>query len=274
MKKPVYYALIAVLLVVFGVSAFLVVNYYVKGNQQANQFEDLSQLASNPTTEPTTEATTEPTTEATTEPTTEATTEPSTEPTDPTMIPGYEAVYNENPDVVGWIRIDGTKVNYPVMHTPDRVDHYLKRDFYGNYSEWGCIYIREECDFNEPSDNVTIYGHCMRDGSMFSDLHNYTSKDFWAEHNLIYLDTLYDYHVYEIFAVFKTSANLGEGFRYHIMVDAANEAEFNDFIGQCKKLSFYDTGITPTYGDKVICLSTCEYTLDNGRLVVCARRIF
>jgi len=271
MKKPIYYVLIVVLLIVFGVSAFMVVNYVAEGKKQASQYEDLSQLASNPTSAPTTETTTAPTTE---EPTTEDTTAPSTEPTEPTMIPGYAAIYEKNPDTVGWIKIPGTKVDYPVLHTPDRRDYYLKRNFDGVQSDWGAIYIREECDFNKPSDNITIYGHCMRDGSMFAGLHDYQSKDFWEENKLIYLDTLTEYHVYEIFAVFKTSANLGEGFRYHMMVDAEDEADFNKFISECKRLSFYDTGITPVYGDKTICLSTCEYTLDNGRLVVCARRIY
>ena len=82
-----------------------------------------------------------------------------------------------------------------------------------------------------------------------------------------------EYHTYKIFAVFKTSANIGQGFSYHQFVDAENEKEFNDFVSKCKELSFYDTGITPVYGDKLICLSTCEYTLDNGRLVVAAVRI-
>ena len=75
--------------------------------------------------------------------------------------------------------------------------------------------------------------------------------------------------------MFKTSANLGEGFRYHVMENAKDEKEFNDYVAECKKLAFYDTGITPVYGDKLILLSTCEYTLgDNGRLVVAARRVF
>lgn len=73
--------------------------------------------------------------------------------------------------------------------------------------------------------------------------------------------------------MFKTSANVGEGFSYHKFEDAANEQEFNDFVSTCKKLAFYDTGVTPKYGDKLLCLSTCEYTLDNGRLVVAAVRI-
>ena len=274
MKKPVYYVLIAVLLLVFGFSSFMVVRYFVKGSQEAGAYDQLAQLASGESTEPS--ESTEPPTQPATDPSTDPSTEPTeeTEPTEPTMIPGYADIYALNQDTVGWIRIDDTKINYPVMHTPGRTDYYLKRNFEGERSDWGAIYIREQCDINEPSDNITIYGHNMRDGSMFADLHKYLDKNFWVDHQLIYLDTLYEYHVYEIFAVFKTSANMGEGFRYHMMVDAADEADFNKFIGECKRLSFYETGIYPAYGDKIICLSTCEYTLDNGRLVVCARRVF
>ena len=118
-----------------------------------------------------------------------------------------------------------------------------------------------------------MYGHNMADGSMFATLNNYTSKDYWEKNSLIFFDTLYEYHTYKVFAVFKTSANVGEGFSYHQFEEAENEAEFDDFVSTCKKLAFYDTGITPQYGDKLICLSTCEYTLDNGRLVVAAVRI-
>ena len=108
---------------------------------------------------------------------------------------------------------------------------------------------------------------------MFACLNAYTSKTAWDNNSLIFFDTLTEYHIYKIFAVFKTSANIGEGFSYHQFVDASTEEEFNEFVMMCKELSFYDTGITPKYGDKLICLSTCEYTLDNGRLVVAAVRI-
>ena len=114
----------------------------------------------------------------------------------------------------------------------------------------------------------------MKDGSMFACLHNYTKKEYWEDNKLILFNTMYEYHTYKIFAVFKTTATLGKGFSYHKFVDAADEAAFNEFVSTCKKLSFYDTGIAPVYGDQLICLSTCEYTLDNGRLVVCARRVF
>ncbi len=273
MKKPVYYVLLAILLAVFCISAFLVVNYYIEGQKQAENFDNLSQLvqqgnAQTPPTEPA------PTQGNAPEETQAPTVESGPSGIQSGMIPGYGAAFDMNQDMVGWIRIDGTKVNYPVMHTPNDPDYYLKLNFDKEYSEWGSIYMREDCNIWTPSDNVTLYGHCMRDGSMFADLHKYLEKDFWETHQLVYFDTLFEYHVYEIFAVFKTSANLGEGFRYHLFVDAGSEAEYNEFVAECKRLSFYDTGITPEYGDKLVTLSTCEYTLDNGRLVVVARRIF
>ena len=171
------------------------------------------------------------------------------------------------------MRIEGTNVDYPVLQTPDDPNYYLYRDFDGNDSKSGSLYVWSEADVNEPSDNLTIFGHNMADGSMFATLSNYIHDYYWEENSLIFFDTLYEYHTYKIFAVFKTSANIGEGFSYHKFYEAANEEEFNDFVSTCRELSFYDTGITPVYGDKLITLSTCEYTLNNGRLVVCAVRI-
>ena len=210
--------------------------------------------------------------EQTTEQQTEETAE-TTEPTEPGMLAGYKEIYEMNNDVVGWIKMEGTKMDYPVMQTPEEPNYYLYRDFDKKNSKRRSIYAREVCDVNEPSDNITIFGHNMADGSMFACLGNYTSKHAWENNSLIFFDTLNEYHTYKIFAVFKTSANIGQGFSYHQFVDAENAAQFDEFVATCKKLSFYDTGITPVYGDKLICLSTCEYTLDNGRLVVAAVRI-
>ena len=185
----------------------------------------------------------------------------------------YGALYEKNSDYVGWISIEGTNINYPVMQTPDRPNYYLKRDADGNPSDWGAIYIREECDVFKPSDNLTIYGHTMKDGSMFAPLHDYVNEFTWQNNPLIFFDTLYEYRVYKIFAVFATSANIGEGFTYHNMIEAADKADFENFIATCKRLSYYDTGITAAFGDKLITLSTCEYTHANGRLVIVAKRI-
>lgn len=184
--------------------------------------------------------------------------------------PSLADLQAENPDLAGWIQIPGTAIDYPVMHTPDRPDYYLYRDFSGASSDFGCIYAEEACDPAAPSDNVTLYGHTMLDGSMFAGLHSYTDAAFWEAHPDICFDTPEEQRTYRIFAVFRTGGSPGEGFAYHSFTDAASATAFSEFVAQCKALSFYDTGITPAYGDKLICLSTCEYTLTNGRLVVAA----
>lgn len=267
MKKSLYIIAIVVLLIVFGISAFQVGSYILESKQQADKFEDLAasvqaakEAAATETTKPT---------ETTSE------TDPTVETTEgePVMLPGYAELYEQNPDLVGWIRIEGTKMDYPVMQTPSKKDFYLNHDFDGNSSARGCIYAREECDVFQPTDNVTLYGHNMKDGSMFATLNDYVFKETWEYNSFIFFDTLYEYHVYQIFAVFTTTATLGEGFSYHQMEQAADEEEFNEFIKTCKKLQMYETGITPIYGDKIICLSTCEYSQENGRLVVAAVRI-
>lgn len=264
MKKTMFTVVVLVLVAAFGISAFMVGNYLVEGKQQADRYDELAQIANGQTTQATEN------TEATQE-TTEAT--ESTAPTEPVMLDGYKEIYEMNDHVVGWIKMEGTKLDYPVMQTPDDPNYYLYRSFDKTDSARGSVYAREVCDIDEPSDNITLYGHNMADGSMFACLNAYTHKNAWENNSLIFFDTLYEYHTYKIFAVFKTSANIGEGFSYHQFVDAENEQEFNDFVAKCKELSFYDTGITPVYGDKLICLSTCEYTLDNGRLVAAAVRI-
>ena len=258
MKKTLFIVTVLLLVAAFGISAFMVGNYLLDGKKQAERMDDLSQIVSNAQTE-----TTEETAEAT----------PPRPTTAGGMLPGYKDIYDQNNDTVGWIKMEGTKINYPVLQTPSDPNYYLYRDFDKKQSKRGSIYAWGDADINKPSDNITLFGHHMADGSMFACLNDYTSKDAWDKNNLIFFDTLTEYHTYKIFAVFKTSANVGEGFSYHKFVDAANEQEFNDFVSTCKKLSFYDTGITPVYGDKLICLSTCEYTLDNGRLVVAAVRI-
>ena len=267
MKKVLFTAIVVLLVAAFGISAFMVGSYLIDGKKQAERNEELSEIVANAQTA-TTEA---PETTEATKP--EETTEGTTEATEPGIIPGYKEIYEMNNDVVGWIKMEGTKMDYPVMQTPSNPNYYLYRDFDKKNSKRGSIYAKEECDINTPSDNITIFGHNMQDGSMFACLGDYTSKRTWENNSLIFFDTLTEYHTYKIFAVFKTSANLGQGFRYHMFVDANNQQEFDEFVSTCKRLSFYDTGITPVYGDKLICLSTCEYSLDNGRLVVAAVRI-
>ena len=276
MKKGIYIAVIILLAITLLGSGIYLFNYFWEGKREADRINELANIVQESRQETETSVPTETTKPS--EPTETTEFEPDPDNLDPEetypAIPDYKKLHEMNPDFVGWIRIEGTKLNYPVMQSSvDNANYYLYRNFDKQNSTRGSVYVREQCDVFKPSDNVTLYGHNMKDGSMFACLHDYIDKKAWNNNSLIFFDTTEEYHVYKIFAVFKTSANLGEGFSYHKFENAANQQEFDDFVSTCKRLSFYDTGITPVYGDKLICLSTCEYTLDNGRLVVAAVRI-
>lgn len=184
----------------------------------------------------------------------------------------YAAVYEQNSDFIGWISIEDTKINYPVMQTPGNKDFYLKHAFDKSYSEYGVPYMQENCKLGL-SDNCVIYGHHMQDGSMFADLCKFESEDFYKEHKIIHFDTLAGFGEYEIVCVFKTAAYSADGFKYYHFVDAADAAEFNSFLFSCQSLALYDTGVSAEYGDKLITLSTCEYSRSNGRMVIVARLV-
>lgn len=189
-----------------------------------------------------------------------------------TVLREYAALYERNSDFVGWVSIPDTRINYPVMQS-DVKDYYLRRDFDRKRANHGSVYVWEQADVFAPSDNVTLFGHRMNDGTMFYDLLEYAREDFWRGHPAFRFDTLEGAYEYEIFAAFRTSGTGGEGFDYHTFVHAADPEEFAAFVDQCKELSRYDTGITPRYGDKLVTLSTCDYALKNGRMVVIGRRM-
>ncbi len=255
MKRWVFTVLITVFAAIFLLSAFFLVRYAADCVQHRKQTQELAAMV---------QAVPEPT-EA--EP---AASEP--EDTGAQILPEYAALYALNEDMVGWICIDGTNINYPVMQSPDRTDFYLDHDFYGSTSSHGCIYVREQCDVQAPSDNVTVYGHRMRDGSMFKDLVGYCKESYFLQHRYITFNTLTACHSYEVLAVFKTVAN-DSGFAYHLFVDASEPEEFEAYIARCKELALYDTGVEAAYGDKLITLSTCDSSRTDGRLVVVAKRI-
>ena len=171
----------------------------------------------------------------------------------------------------GW-QTSGTKLNYPVMQTPNNPNFYLKHNFEKAYSDLGTPYIQENCNIAE-SDNLVIYGHHIKGGKMFGALNDYKSKSFYEEHKTILFDTLTEQAEYEIVAVFKTVAYSSEGFRYYDFVNAENAEAFDEYIAKCKELALYDTGVSAEYGDRLITLSTCEYSAQNGRLVVVAKKV-
>lgn len=184
----------------------------------------------------------------------------------------YKKLYLQNEDIVGWISIAGTTINYPVMQSKNNPNFYLKHNFEKEYSDLGVPYIQENCDI-PTSDNLLIYGHHIREKKMFGALENYKDKGFYKKHKTIQFDTLTEQARYEVVAVFKTVAYSAEGYHYYDFVNAESEEAFDKYIVKCKELALYDTGVSAKYGDRLITLSTCEYSAQNGRLVVVAKKV-
>lgn len=195
-----------------------------------------------------------------------------TEVPEQTAFEKYKAVYEQNSDFVGWISIEGTNIDYPVMQTVDNPNYYLKRNFEKQYSDYGVPYVQKNCDL-EFSDNCVLYGHHMTNGTMFADLCKYADEDFYRAHQTIRFDTLSGFGEYEIVAAFKIVAYSEQGFKYYHFTRADSAEDFDAYIAKCKELSFYDTGVGAEYGDKLITLSTCEYSCKNGRMVVVAKQV-
>ena len=188
--------------------------------------------------------------------------------------PSSRNLYLENADMVGWILIEGTNIDYPVMQTPADPNYYLHHDFEKNYTDYGCPFAQVNCDVQAPSDNLILYGHNMKDGSMFADLAKYRSKDFWQVHKTVWFATELGSCAYEIFAVIHTTvqADAADAFPFYLFVDASSPEEFADYVSACKARALYDTGIFAEYGDRLLTLSTCDNTTDDGRLLIIAKQ--
>lgn len=207
----------------------------------------------------------------------EETENPKTNEQNPTqpkheIDPGLLALHEENPDCRYWITIPNTLIDYPVMFRPTEKDYYLRRDFYGEYSGSGTLYMDEDCD-PEWGDNLIFYGHHMNDGSMFAGLENYKSEEFYKEHTEIILQTLQGKETYRVLAAFKTPVYTGNDFAYYNFTVTGNPKEYESFVRECQSRSFYETGETAVYGRRLLTLSTCEYSQVNGRMVVVAVRV-
>lgn len=276
-KKILYWAIVSVLILVILFCAWMIIDKLTSDARNESAYNDLAsnknQLSGTRPPIPTGTVTTKPTDGQPTDPTQPPPTRPSTEDN---ILPEYLESYKINNDMVGWIQIEGTTVDYPVVQSKYQDDYYLRRNFYRQSATCGTIYAREECNIYPASDNIVLYGHNMRNGTMFHDLIKYKDQKFWQNHRYVYFDTLTEYRTYEIFAVFVTTADPSVGFRYHLFNDTNSSKAYNKYISQCKELAFYDTGITPQYGDELLTLSTCDKEIGygkNGRLVVIARRV-
>lgn len=192
-----------------------------------------------------------------------------------TVLEEYQTLYNKNKKMVGWIKIEDTKIDYPVMQTVNN-EYYMDHNFNQEYDRNGSLFLDKDCDIVHRNTNLIIYGHHMKSGKMFGGLNKYSSQEYCKEHPNIQFDTIYERGTYEVMYVFRSRIyNEDEVvFKYYQFLDAASAQEFNSNMQEMAALSLYDTGVTASYGDQLLTLSTCDYSEEDGRFVVVAKRVF
>jgi len=247
-KKTIYSVLMVIFLVIFIASAAYIGNYLINSRKQKAIYNQLKIGAADLTNNED-----------------EYTTQ---------MMAHYRALKDENPDFVGWIKVDGTNIDYPVMQTQEHNEFYLYRNFKKEDSINGSIFADLISTVYPPSDNILLHGHNMKDGSMFATMLRYRDESFYQQYPTIQFDTLDGLGTYQIISVFRVDVSINSpDYKYYNFGNAENAQEFDDYVKNVKALSYYDTGHTASYGDKLITLSTCEFNSENGRLVIVAKRI-
>lgn len=187
----------------------------------------------------------------------------------------YVDSFLANQDMAAWLQIEGTRIDYPVMWTPEDEIYYLYRDFSGQDNKDGCLILDTDSSLNPLTTNLIIHGHNMRSGSMFGTLTDYEKESYCREHNIIKLYTPECERRYEVLAVFRSQVfkTTYTGFKFYKFFQANTQEEFDDFYNNIKALSLYDTGVEAEFGDHFITLSTCVYHVEQGRFVVVAKEI-
>lgn len=195
----------------------------------------------------------------------------------PEILPEMQAVYAANNDTVGWITINGTNIDYPVLQRKDTQAYYLYRNFYGEDDNHGSIYVEEHNDVDKPSDVIVLHGHHMADGTMFHNIKNFKYKTFFNEHPYVRFDTLYQHRIYQVVLIFRINAEPSDTehfFPFHTYNNFKDEAHFNDFMSNIQRLAVQKSRVKVNYGDKLLLMVTCDYSpYINGRLILVAKMI-
>lgn len=205
----------------------------------------------------------------------------------PVMLDEYKVLYEQNNDLIGWLHIEGTEIDYPVMQTPEDENYYLYRDFEGQENKNGCLILDTDsvagvglAIYNyekgmAPSTNLIIHGHTMKSGAMFGNLDYYEDEQYGLSHSTICFDSLYEKREYELIAVFYSQVyyQSEDVFKYYKFFQADTQEEFDDWYNNIMELSLYDTGVRAEFGDEFITLSCCAYHVEDGRFVVVGKRI-
>ncbi|MBR2289872.1 MAG: class B sortase [Clostridia bacterium] len=179
-----------------------------------------------------------------------------------------------NEEIVGWLEIENTNITFPVVQGSDN-DYYLKHTYIKEESSDGSIFLDKDYDWSLPSSNLLIYGHNNLNGNMFQELLRYEEKNYYQEHPQIRFTTAWEDCYYDIIAVFRSRVYYQDEedvFRYYYFIDGEIEEEYRDFVDNCKADSLYEIEETAEFGEQLLTLSTCEYSQEDGRFVIVARK--
>lgn len=194
---------------------------------------------------------------------------------DKQILTEYATLYLENSDLYGWLKIEGTSIDYPVMYTPQSPQFYLRRNWNKEKNKSGLLFVDERT--SDETENIIIYGHNMKNRTMFGSLKDYKDVNFYEEHKYIEFDTIYEKSTYEIICVSKGVVFYYEEpitkYLYYNHIELDNPEEFDKYINNARNNAYYETGVNAEYGDKLITLSTCDYWTENGRLYIVAKKI-
>ena len=172
------------------------------------------------------------------------------------VLDEYKNLLIKHKKLIGWVKIDDTNIDFPVMQTDDN-EYYLHHNLNQQYDKNGSIFMDKDCDVLKPSTNFILYGHHTKTGQMFGKLELYQEEDYYKEHQYINFDTIYEKGTYQIMYVFRSRVYKEDEivFKYYQFIDANGEQEFNSNMQEMAAMSFYDTGVTAEYGDQLLTLS-------------------
>ena len=192
----------------------------------------------------------------------------------PDILDEYKTLYSKNKRLIGWLKIDDTNIDYPVMQTENN-EYYLDHNFNQEYDKNGSLFLDCDCNVYPRSTNMIIYGHHMKSGSMFGNLQQYAKESYGKKHSVIEFDTIYEKATYQVMYVFRSQVYNEDDvvFKYYQFIEANSEEEFNFYMKEMASISLYDTGVTANFGDSLLTLSTCDSSQTDGRFVVVAKRI-
>ena len=266
-RKVIYFLIYTILAILITLSIIYIINIFLDKKQaiQESKLLDKIEINENQVNETITEEIVNESTQENIEETINQKNE---------RILKVQKLQEENPDIVGWLEIEGTSINYPVLQGNDN-EYYMTHNYKKQKSKNGSIFLTKDYNWSIPSSNLLIYGHNLSNGTMFQELLKYEKEDFYKKHPIIRFTTNNEDAEYEIISAFKSRVYYKSEknvFRYYYFVNAKTEAEYNEFVQNAKKASLYNIDKTAQYGEQLITLSTCSYHVEDGRFAVVGRK--